>query len=168
MHTVAPDYVAAQGEQVSVGEPATPQQLETWFPGYTALAAQQLRSNLIAYAGQKATTVEAGGVTINLAPSGKPNFVFCATDATTVTKLQIASSMAQANPEYTQLFSFQNGPVVLNAAQIALAYVGITNFWTAVTNVLSAVIGAINTGTITTPGQVNNPPAPLMPWPSNS
>ena len=162
--TVPTGYVAVTGEFISSPEPASEAALEAQFPGYSGN-----QTALTLYAQNKATRIEAGGITVNIAASGQPaQNVECATDPLSYARISAAAAVAIANPSETVVQVFPSGVVTLTAAQVEAIFAAISNFYVAVQATLGAVVTAIAAGTITTTAQIDAPPSPLPAWPNNS
>jgi len=131
-------------------------------PIYTA-------SQLIAYAKKKASMIETGGITIDIASSGHPaQNIQCGTDVLSYARVSAASAFAIANPSAAITHVFPSGVVMLTAQQVETIFEAICNFYVAVQATWGAVMMAINAGTITTTAQIDTPPSPIPAWPKNS
>ncbi len=126
------------------------------------------KAQLIAYAMNKAAAIEAGGISVNIAASGAPQNVECASDTLSYARVSAAAAVAIANPSETVVQVFPSGVVTLTAAQVEAIFAAISNFYVAVQATLGAVVTAIAAGTITTTAQIDAPPSPLPAWPNNS
>lgn len=140
-----------------------------------ALAAKglvaQIPAGLLIYAQQKQAAVVAGGLTVNVGTGGAPANVECSTDPASLTLLQGAYSVAQADSGASFAWVQANGvPVTLTAAQITTIFNAVTAFVQATFTTLAGVIAGItaNPATVTTRAQVDAPPAPIPAWPVNS
>jgi hypothetical protein len=160
---VAEGYTAAAGEFLSSPEPASEATLEAHFAGYSGI-----KTALNIYAQNKAAAIEAGGITVNIAASGPPQNVECATDTLSYARLSAAAAIANANPSETVEQVFPSGVVTLTAAQVEAIFAAISSFYVAVQATWGAVAGAIAAGTITTTAQIDTPPSPIPAWPANS
>lgn len=125
-------------------------------------------AQLTTYAQGKASTIDAGGITVNIGTTAAPENVECATDNATYLRLIAAYNYVQSNPSATQAFAFSSGVITLTGAQIETIYQAITAFYMSVTTELATIIAAIKAGTITTYAEVNSPPSTISAWPSNS
>jgi hypothetical protein len=136
--------------------------LATSAPGVVLPSA----AGLVAYAQKKQAAIAAGGISVALSSSV---VVEASTDAGSLALLNTAVALAQATPSATTPWVQENGtPVSLNAGEVLQIFEAAAAFIQSTFATLSAVIAAINGGTITTRNQVDTPPSPVRAWPVNS
>lgn len=125
------------------------------------------KADLIGYATWKQKELASGSVQVNIAASGPPVMVEASMDATSLIQLLGAAGKAQANSGATFNWVQTDGSsVTLTAAQVLTIDAAVTAFTQATYDALSAVISAINSGTVTTTAQVDAFASPA--WPVNS
>ena len=122
-------------------------------------------AGLIGYAIGKQQAIAAGGISVAISSSVT---IEASTDTASLALLSTAVAVAQSNPSATTPWVQKNGtPVSLNAGEVLEILAAVSAFIQSTFATLSAVITAINGGTITTRNQVDVPPSGPA-WPVNS
>jgi hypothetical protein len=116
-----------------------------------------LFASLVGYAQSIQQKIAAGGITVNVGTSGSPVSVNVATDPASLTLLQGATMMAQANSSASFQWVQSSGvSVTLTATQITALFTAVSAFIQATFTALTVVINGINDGSITTTAQVDS------------
>lgn len=141
-------------------------------PGYATEFLQPtdaglVKSQLLAHAAAKQKTITSGGISVNVGTSGSPINVEAQTDTASLIMLQGAFTIAAANNAASFNWVQDTGAsVTLTASQMTTIFNAVTAFIQSTFNTLSAVLAAINAGTVTTTAQVDAFASPA--WPVNS
>jgi hypothetical protein len=148
-----PTQIISEAELIAV--------LEQQAPGVVLPS----NAGLIGYAIGKQQAIAAGGISVAISSSVT---IEASTDTASLALLSTAVAVAQSNPSATTPWVQKNGtPVSLNAGEVLEILAAVSAFIQSTFATLSAVIAAINGGTITTRNQVDVPPSGPA-WPVNS
>lgn len=182
-YTLTSDQVAALAAQLpgmgpqsgmlySQGVLTTPSEMDSQIASVMAGLNWQsngAKSMLLGYAQAKQSLIMHGGISVNVGSGGSPQNVEASTDATSLTLLQGAYALAQANGAASFQWVQSNGAAVtLTAAQIITIFNAVTAFVQSTFTQLAAVVAAIAAGSIASTAQVDTPPTGMPAWPGNS
>lgn len=123
----------------------------------------QFPAGLVAYAKRKQQALANGGVTVNVAASGSPVLIFCATDSKAKANLAGLLLLAQVDSAITVEWINGTTATSLTAAHIATMGVLVHRFDQATYTALAAVLVGIAATTITTQAQID-----AAAWPPRS
>jgi hypothetical protein len=125
-------------------------------------------AQLLAYAQQKLNTISAGGLTVNVAASVQPS-ESASVSTTTDGRADILGLMVEISQGATSITWYQSsGNLTLTVAQVNIIAAAVAALRSSAYATWSAIVTAINAGTITTTAQIDTPPAPIPAWPLNS
>lgn len=158
-------FLAAENDSVAYGRQIYADCVAGRYGAVAAFAAPTpTQQQLSAYAASKQSAIAAGGISVNVAPSGSPQMVEASTDVASLVLLQGALAIAQSSPWTSFSWVESTGvAVTLNATQIETIFVAVSTFLQATFAALAAVLASIGSGAIATTTQVDQ-----ASWPANS